>query len=189
MKCDLRDYANDFRCVSHCFSRGNRSVVQLCDADKYLQLSVHSYPVRTSKTKYLSVSPDEHWIPRSKPHDPKRPHTFINDHERSCFAVFIVTVLRSFINGSFTLTIRPVTTCFDRLLPLFRRFSTTKYDRFRSFLVVVILVLGTNTEDLLERRMLAKFSRGSEKQIFYRVMPYRSITSRSSAPLRDATHD
>ena len=67
--------------------------------------------------------------PRSKPHDHKLPHTCSYDATRSFFNVFLLIVLRPFISGSFTLKIRSVTRCYDRLRPLFRRFSTTKHGR------------------------------------------------------------
>ena len=60
MECDLRDYPNAFQCVLYWFPRGYRSNVQLCAADTYLQLSVHSYYVQTTNTKYLSPPTSGH---------------------------------------------------------------------------------------------------------------------------------
>ena len=66
---------------------------------------------------------------RSKLHDRSLPYTLINDEQRPSFNVFILVVLRPFISGSFSVKIRPLTTCYDRLRFIFCHFSTTKHDR------------------------------------------------------------
>ena len=62
MEYDLRDYPNASQCVLYWFSCGYRSNVQLCAADTYLQLSVHSYYVQTTNTKHLAPPTGGHSI-------------------------------------------------------------------------------------------------------------------------------
>ena len=64
MKCNLRHYPDNFRCVLRCFPCTYRSNLTLCVANNYLQLSVRTYCVPTSNMKYLPLSPDDHSIQR-----------------------------------------------------------------------------------------------------------------------------
>ena len=87
-----------------------------------MKLLKYEYDRRDTEQELKKILP---WWPQV---GASRSLTDVHVNQRSSFNVFIPIVLWRFISMSFTIKIRPLTSCYYPLWPLFRRFPTTKHD-------------------------------------------------------------